>query len=73
MRALSKRGKALRLLAALVAGGTLLGTCQMRARNSLIDGTKSWFFGLLDPSNLLQNSDLLTQFTSGNTGQSSGF
>jgi hypothetical protein len=68
MRASSRRGKALRLLAALVAGGTLFGNCQMRMKNSLVDGTKTWFFGLLDPSNLLQDSDLLAQFTSGNTG-----
>jgi hypothetical protein len=67
MQASSIRGKALRLLAALVAGGTLFSKCEMRMRDSLVDGTKTWFYGLLDPSNVLQNNDLLSQYTSGNT------
>ena len=36
----------------LLSGGTLLGTCEARLHDSAVDGTKAWFLGLFDPSNL---------------------
>lgn len=42
-----------RLVAAMLAGGTLFATCETRIHDSLITGTKNFLYTLLDPSNLV--------------------
>ena len=47
----------LAFVAATLAGGTLFGTCQTRVHDALIDGSKNFFYQLLDPSNLIDSLD----------------
>jgi len=59
MKTLRWRAKAWTLLAAMLAGGTLFGTCEMRVRDALVDGSKSFLLSL--PSSLIaQDSTSLT-------------
>jgi hypothetical protein len=37
--------------ASLLAGGTVLGTCEARLHDSAVNGTKIWFLSLFDPAN----------------------
>lgn len=39
------------LLATSMGGGTLFASCEMRLHDAIIDGTKLWVIGLLDPNN----------------------
>lgn len=61
MKALRRRAGRWTLLAALLAGGTLFGTCEMRVRDAFVEGSKSTLFQLLadlsDPSNLYPETD----------------
>ena len=38
------------MIAATLAGGTLLGTCQGRIKDGVVAGSESFAFVLLDPS-----------------------
>jgi hypothetical protein len=42
------------LAAAVLAGGTLFGTCEVRLHDAVIDGTKFFLLDLLDPSNYIE-------------------
>jgi hypothetical protein len=54
------RARVWTLLAAVLAGGTLFGTCELRVRDALVNGSKSFLLGL--PSSLVpQDSASLTQ------------
>jgi hypothetical protein len=39
-------------LSAVIAGGTVFGTCEIRLHDALINGTKLWISQILDPSNI---------------------
>lgn len=39
-------------LAAALAGGSLLGTCQARFRDAAISGSKCYFFGVRSPGSI---------------------
>ena len=40
------------VLAASLAGGTLLSTCQGRLKDGIVQGAEAYFFSLLDPTNV---------------------
>jgi hypothetical protein len=40
-------------LAAALTGGSLLGTCELRLRQGLIDGSKGFLSSLLDPTTIV--------------------
>ncbi len=47
----SRSGRLL-ILALMLGGGTLFGTCQMRLRDAIVDSSKQVFISLFDPSQL---------------------
>ena len=52
-------------VAAALAGGSVFGACETRFRTALVDGTKNYFFTLLDPELFLEFiNDPLDQTTS---------
>lgn len=61
MKALRPRAGSWTLLAALLAGGTLFGTCEMRVRDAFVEGSKATLYQLLgdlsDPANLYPETD----------------
>lgn len=44
------RTKLAKTIAAALAGGSLLGACEIRLHNAIVDGTKGYVFTLFDPS-----------------------
>ena len=55
MKALRRRAGSWTLLAALLAGGTLFGTCEMRVRDAFVEGSKSTLYQLLGDLSDLSN------------------
>lgn len=58
--ATSCRRRMVPALLALLAGGTTLGTCEMRLRDAAVLGTKQYFLqdflpGLIDPQGLVED------------------
>ncbi len=41
-------------LAAALASGSLLSTCQTRLKGAVVSGTKDYFFTLLDPAAIIE-------------------
>lgn len=52
-RQMYRRSRWTVFLAATLAGGTLFGTCDIRMRTALVDGTKLFLISLLNPSNFI--------------------
>jgi len=40
-------------LAAALAGGSLLSTCETRLKDAVVGGTKNYFFSLLSPTSIV--------------------
>jgi hypothetical protein len=57
-----RRRKWVGLLAATLAGGSLLETCQTRLRDGIVGGTENYILSLLDPTLFIE--DLLDDGTS---------
>lgn len=50
----ARRSKLAMILAAALAGGSLMSTCQTRLKDAIISGSKDYFFTLLDPSSIAE-------------------
>ena len=50
----ARRSKLAMILAAALAGGSLLSTCQTRLKDAIVSGSKDYFFTLLDPSSIAE-------------------
>lgn len=49
------QSKIAKTLAAVLAGGTILGTCQTRFKESVVSGSRDYLlYTLLDPANIVQ-------------------
>ena len=47
-----RRSRLALTLAAALAGGSLLSTCQTRLKDAIVSGSKDYFFTFLDPSSM---------------------
>lgn len=50
----ARRSKLAMTLAAALASGSLVSTCQTRLKDAIISGSKDYLFALLDPSNIAE-------------------
>ena len=49
----TRRRKLAMTLAAALAGGSMLSTCETRLRNAVVSGTKDYFFSILNPTTIV--------------------
>ncbi len=49
----TRRRKLAMTLAAALAGGSLLSTCETRLKDAVVGGTKNYFFSLLSPTSIV--------------------
>ena len=50
----ARRSRLAMILAATLAGGSLMSTCQTRLKDAIISGSKDYLFTLLDPSSIAE-------------------
>ena len=51
--AATRRRKLAMTLAAALAGGSMLSTCETRLKDAVVGGTKDYFFSILNPTTIV--------------------